>query len=64
MTRVIAYQTYVKFAKKYKIPRQRNGAKKSSKELSQAIYKHEMKHQKKLFAKKAQKGNYGLYLTK
>lgn len=61
MSRIISVKTYIKYAKKYKLPYK----KKKMAQLQKSIYNYEMKNSKSLFRKKAdRKGNYGLYLIK
>ena len=54
--RARAHTTYLKYAKKYKIPVRAHGKKKEFKELAQDIYEYEMKH---IHPKP---GKYGLYV--
>ena len=57
--RAIAHETYVKFAKKYKIPLiHNNGTNKTYQELAKEIHAYEMKN---ILNKK---GKYGLYVVK
>ena len=57
--RAIAHSTYIKYAKKYKIPLTKsNGSKKTINELAREIYNYEMKY---IYPKQ---GKYGLYVIK
>ena len=57
--RAIAHETYLKFARKYKIPVvHANGKGKTMQELAKDIYNYEMKHILN------EKGKYGLYVVK